>query len=111
MDRGRRKRRRAADSTGRSPPIEAARIFTGAPVPAGADSVLIQEEAARDGVRLTMTGEGPLRAGGNVRPRATDFAIGAPLVAAGQRISARHVALAGIGGHGTIRSAPGRASR
>ena len=83
-------------------PYEAARIFTGAPVPAGADSVLIQEEAARDGVRLTMTGEGPLRAGGNVRPRATDFAIGAPLVAAGQRISARHVALAGIGGHGTI---------
>ncbi len=82
--------------------FEAARIFTGAPVPAGADSVLIQEEAARDGDRLTMTGEGPLRVGGNVRPQATDFAIGAHLIAAGRRVTARHVALAGIGGHGTI---------
>ncbi len=82
--------------------LEAARIFTGAPVPAGADSVLIQEEAARDGDRLSMTGEGPLRVGGNIRPQATDFAVGACLVAAGQQINARHVALAGIGGHGTI---------
>jgi len=83
-------------------PYEAARIFTGAPVPDGADSVLIQEEVGRDGARLTMTGEGPLRIGGNVRPRATDFAIGAHLVAAGRMVTARHVALAGIGGHGTI---------
>ena len=81
---------------------EAARIFTGAPVPAGADSVLIQEEAARDGARLTTTGEGPLKLGGNIRSQATDFAIGAHLVAAGRRITARHVALAGIGGHATI---------
>jgi len=83
-------------------PYEAARIFTGAPVPAGADSVLIQEEATRDGTRLAMTGEGPLRIGGNIRPQATDFAIGAHLVTAGRRITARHVALAGIGGHGTM---------
>jgi molybdopterin molybdotransferase len=81
---------------------EAARIFTGAPLPGGADSVLIQEEAARDGNGLAMTGEGPLRIGGNVRPQAIDFAIGTPLVSAGRRITARHVALAGIGGHGTI---------
>jgi molybdopterin molybdotransferase len=81
---------------------EAARIFTGAPVPAGADCVLIQEEAARDGNRLTMTGEGPRGIGGNIRPRAMDFANGARLIATGQRIDARHVALAGIGGHGTI---------
>jgi molybdopterin molybdotransferase len=81
---------------------EAARIFTGAPVPAGADCVLIQEEAARDGNRLTMTGEGPRGIGGNIRPRAMDFANGARLIPTGQRIDARHVALAGIGGHGTI---------
>ncbi len=83
-------------------PYEAARIFTGAPMPVGADSVLVQEEAARDGDRLLMSGEGPLRLGGNVRPRATDFAVGSKLIAAGQRITARHVALAGIGGHGTL---------
>ena len=83
-------------------PGEAARIFTGAPVPAGADYVLIQEEAAREGDQLTMTGEGPHGIGGNIRPRAMDFANGARLIAAGQRIDARHVALAGIGGHATV---------
>jgi molybdopterin molybdotransferase len=81
---------------------EAARIFTGAPVPAGADSVLIQEEAARDGDRLLMSGEGPRAIGGNVRPRAMDFAAGATLIAAGTRITARHVAIAAIGGHGIL---------
>ncbi|MBA2936400.1 molybdopterin molybdotransferase MoeA [Sphingomonas sp. CGMCC 1.13654] len=83
-------------------PREAARIFTGAPVPEGADCVLVQEEAARDGDRLSMTGEGPRRIGGNIRPRAMDFGRDALLVTAGTRIDARHVALAGIGGHGTI---------
>ena len=83
-------------------PYQATRIFTGAPMPAGADSVLIQEEAARADARLVMTGDGPARPGGNVRPCAADFASGARLVAAGARIDARHVALAAIGGHGTL---------
>jgi molybdopterin molybdotransferase len=83
-------------------PGEAARIFTGAPVPEGADSVLVQEEATLDGNQLHMSGEGPRRLGGNVRPRAMDFAAGARLVATGQRIDARHVAVAGIGGHGSV---------
>lgn len=83
-------------------PHEAARIFTGAPVPEGADSVLIQEEAGREGDRLRMTGEGPARIGGNVRPRGTDFLDGTVLVPEGARISARHVALAAMGGHGTL---------
>jgi len=83
-------------------PGEAARIFTGAPVPVGADSVLVQEEATRNGDQLAMTGEGPRRIGGNIRPKAIDFAIDSLLIAAGRKIDARHVALAGIGGHGTI---------
>lgn len=83
-------------------PYEAARIFTGAPMPLGADSVLVQEEATREAERVLMSGEGPVRLGGNVRPRATDFAQGSTLISAGERITARHVALAGIGGHGTL---------
>jgi len=83
-------------------PGEAIRIFTGAPVPEGADCVLVQEEAARDGDQLVMSGEGPRRIGGNIRPKAMDFACDARLIATGTRIDARHVALAGIGGHGTI---------
>ncbi|HEX7694932.1 MAG TPA: molybdopterin molybdenumtransferase MoeA, partial [Sphingomonas sp.] len=47
-------------------PIEAAdavRIFTGAAMPAGTDSVLVQEEAAREGEALRLAGEGPPRRG------------------------------------------------
>lgn len=83
-------------------PGEAARIFTGAPVPAGADCVLVQEEATRDGDKLVMVGEGPRGIGGNIRPQGTDFISGTILVPAGRKIDGRHVALAGIGGHAAI---------
>ncbi len=55
---------------------QAARIFTGAPVPAGADTILIQEEAGRDGDMLTMTGEGPPAIGAHIRTVGSDFAGG-----------------------------------
>jgi molybdopterin molybdotransferase len=83
-------------------PGEAVRIFTGAPVPEGADCVLVQEEAEHDGDRLFMSGEGPRRIGGNIRPKAMDFARDSLLIATGRQIDARDVALAGIGGHGAI---------
>ncbi|MBL8648128.1 MAG: molybdopterin molybdenumtransferase MoeA, partial [Sphingosinicella sp.] len=38
---------------------ETARIFTGAPLPEGADTVIVQEEVRREGNLLTLTGEGP----------------------------------------------------
>ncbi|MDK4702274.1 molybdopterin molybdotransferase MoeA [Rhizobium sp. CNPSo 4062] len=51
---------------------EAVRIFTGAPVPAGADSVLLQEDAERlEGDRIRTTY--PLRKGQHIRPRGQDF--------------------------------------
>ncbi|MET0376929.1 MAG: gephyrin-like molybdotransferase Glp [Rhizorhabdus sp.] len=83
-------------------PGEAARIFTGAPVPEGADVVLIQEEAARDGDRLTMSGEGPPRPGAHIRRAGGDFAEGGLLVRAGAPIGAAAVALAASGGHGIL---------
>lgn len=81
---------------------EAARIFTGAPVPQGADVILIQEEAGRDGDRLTMTGEGPPRIGAHIRPRGSDFAEGDPLIRAGTLLTAPAIALAASGGHGAL---------
>jgi molybdopterin molybdotransferase len=83
-------------------PGEAARIFTGAPVPEGADTVLIQEEAARDGNELRLAGEGPLVAGYHVRARGSDFALGDRLVAAGEQLTPARIALAAMGGHGTV---------
>jgi molybdopterin molybdotransferase len=73
-------------------PGEAVRIFTGAPLPAGADAVAMQENVtARDGaIRLTQ----PLRAGDNIRRAGEDVAIGDALAPAGSTIDARHIGLA-----------------
>ena len=83
-------------------PGEAARIFTGAPVPEGADAILIQEEATRDGDRLVMSGEGPPRPGAHIRRAGSDFAEGGLLVPVGAPIGAAAVALAASGGHGLL---------
>ncbi|MBJ6121261.1 molybdopterin molybdotransferase MoeA [Sphingomonas mollis] len=81
---------------------EAARIFTGAAMPAGTDTVLIQEEAARDGERLILTGEGPGHHGRNVRRRGLDFSEGQPLVRVGERLTPARIAVAATGGHGDL---------
>jgi len=88
--------------TGRVGPGEATRIFTGAAVPDGADTVLIQEEAARDGTALMLAGEGPRARSGNTRPRGLDFHANDLLVSAGERLTPARVALAAIGGHGAL---------
>lgn len=80
-------------------PGTATRIFTGAPMPAGADTVLVQEEAARDGARLALAGEGPATQGRNVRRRGLDFTEGDVLVRAGERLTPARLALAAVGGH------------
>ena len=77
--------------TGTLGPGEAVRIFTGAPMPQGADAVLIQEDADRDGDALRVR-EAPA-AGAWVRPRGFDFAAGAQ-IAAPRRLSPADIALA-----------------
>lgn len=81
---------------------QATRIFTGAALPDGADTVLVQEEATRDGATLTLAGEGPAHQGRNVRRRGLDFSEGATLVAAGQRLTPARIAVAATGGHATL---------
>jgi molybdopterin molybdotransferase len=81
---------------------QATRIFTGAPMPSGADTVLVQEEAARDGVRLALEGEGPPYLGRNVRPKGLDFAQGEVLIATGERLTPARLAVAGTGGNATL---------
>jgi molybdopterin molybdotransferase len=83
-------------------PGEAARIFTGAPLPPGADTVMIQEEAGRDGDRLTLTGEGPPGQGAHVRRAGSDFVEATTLVEAGAVLTPARIALAAIGGHGDL---------
>src|SRR5450432_1913129 len=69
----------------------AARIFTGAPIPSGADTVVMQEHVRREGLRVTV--DGPVRAGSNIRRRGEDIAKGEILLEVGQRLDARHLAL------------------
>lgn len=70
----------------------AVRIFTGAPVPAGYDAVLMQEHCERRGDRLFVGGRPA--AGINVRLQGEDVEPGELLVGFGVRIDARHIALA-----------------
>ena len=72
-------------------PGEALRIFTGAPLPAGADRVVIQEDVERDGDRITLGRA--LGSGMNVRPSGADFVAG-DLLGAPRRLSPADVALA-----------------
>lgn len=81
---------------------EAVRIFTGAAMPGGADCVLVQEEAARDGDTLILDGEGPPARGRNVRRRGLDFAEGDVLIRAGQRLTPARIAVAAVGGVATL---------
>jgi molybdopterin molybdotransferase len=79
---------------------EAVRIFTGAPVPSGADAVIPQERARRDGARVHI--DEPARSGKNVREPAIDFAAGSVLIDAGTRLHARHVALLAAAGIASV---------
>lgn len=79
---------------------EAVRIFTGAPVPEGADAILIQENAeAADGM---VTAREPVAAGRFVRPSGLDFREGDALLHAGDTLDARRTALAAAAGHGRL---------
>lgn len=77
-------------------PGTAARIFTGAPIPDGADTVVMQEvtTASEGGV---VFNEVPV-AGAFVRPLGEDFLAGADILAAGVRLRPQDVALAAAAG-------------
>jgi molybdopterin molybdotransferase len=71
---------------------EAVRIFTGAPLPESADTIVIQENAARDGDQVTVQQAEP--AGRWVRPAGLDFRAGSVGLSAGRKLSARDIGLA-----------------
>lgn len=82
-------------------PGQAVRIFTGAPVPSGADSILLQEDAEKldDGrIRTTFA----VSAGRHIRPRGQDFAEGDAALSAGVRLDYRHLTLSAAMNHATL---------
>ena len=68
-----------------------ARIFTGAPIPPGADAVVMQENTEVRGNEIMLNEVA--RAGQNIRRRGHDIALGSTVLPAGQRLSPQDLGL------------------
>ncbi len=73
-------------------PGTAARIFTGAPIPPGADTVVIQEICRPAGEKVWIPGD--LKVGANIRRTGEDIQAGAQILPAGTRLAPQHLGLA-----------------
>jgi len=81
-------------------PGEAVRIFTGAPIPGGADAVVMQEDTTREGDEILVNvGVDP---GEFIRRRGCDLAEGQKILARGERISPTTIALLGSQGFASV---------
>ena len=78
-------------------PGQIVRLFTGSVVPAGADAILLQEDATRDGDTVTVNEAVTL--GRHIRRAGQDFALGDSVIAAGRKLTARDVGLAAAANH------------
>lgn len=87
---------------GSTMPGETVRIFTGAPLPNGADTIVIQEEIACSGNTAALAGEGPTHKGAHIRAAGQDFAHGDTLAGAGDRLTPPRLGLLAAAGHGTL---------
>jgi len=79
---------------------EAVRIFTGAPIPEGADTIVIQEDVRREGERIVIAVSA--KPGDNIRVAGLDFAADETLLSAGTRLGPRAVALAAAANHRSL---------
>jgi molybdopterin molybdotransferase len=79
---------------------EAVRIFTGAPMPAGADAVVIQENVKAEGDSVVVQEGVPDKP--HIRPRGSDFSDGDLLLRAGTTLGAGKLMLAAAAGHASL---------
>ena len=73
-------------------PGTAARIFTGAPVPAGADTVIMQEMISREGEMVRINGD--MNKGANIRHTGEDILRGNEIIGRGCMLQTQHIGLA-----------------
>jgi molybdopterin molybdotransferase len=76
---------------------EALRLFTGSQLPFGADAILLQEDATRQGDVVGVNEA--VTAGRHIRRAGQDFAAGDVLVPGGKRLTARDIGLIAAGNH------------
>ncbi len=80
-----------APFVGAVPEGHALRILTGAILPSGVDTVVLEEDVTTDGARIAFAG--PVKSGANTRRAGEDIAAGEPALAAGTRLGPAEVAL------------------
>src|SRR6185295_685194 len=80
---------------------EAVRIFTGAPVPKGATTIVIQENVKAEGDAVRVV-DGAAPAGRHIRRAGLDFKKGDKLLKAGRRLTPRDIALAAAMNHAAL---------
>ena len=80
----------------------AVRIFTGAALPDGSDTIVVQEDVRCDGEMISLSGNAPPTRASHVRPAGSDFTAGHTLISAGSRITPARIGLAAAGGHGSL---------
>ncbi len=78
----------------------AVRIFTGAPIPAGADAVIMQEDVRREGDHIICTE--PVVAGENIRRAGDDLCHGQIVMQCGERVTPGKLAVLASQGIGKI---------
>lgn len=82
---------------------QVARIFTGAPVPAGADTVLMQEDCEIAEHRVRLPGKETVTAGQNIRPAGQDARHGEVVLERGERLTPQAVGLIASVGIATVK--------
>lgn len=90
----------AGDAPTTLPKGSAMRIYTGAAVPLGGDTVVMQERCTRTGDIVELPAG--LERGSHIRLAGEDLIAGIPMIAAGTRLQPQHLALAATGGFGAL---------
>jgi len=90
----------AGDRPGMVPEGQAIRVLTGAALPQGVDTVVLQEDVVLDGAEVTF--QGPVKAGSNTRRAGEDVQAGDPVLRAGRRITAPDLALLAATGNAEV---------
>jgi molybdopterin molybdotransferase len=82
------------------PSTVAVQIFTGAPVPAGADAVVMQEDVRRNADTIRV--ERLITRGSNIRRAGEDMTAGKTLLQVGRSLTAKDIAVCAAAGHETV---------
>lgn len=80
-------------------PGQAARIFTGAPIPAGATAVVMQEHVQREADTITLAADVQIQPGQHIRRRGEELRTGDTLLRQGLRLNPASVGLLAIQGY------------